>query len=303
MCYIPLKGSINPFSGVFEASPEGNLEVPCGQCEACLKERSREWAQRCQHELSLHKQNSFITLTYDNENLKSTTDEFTSDIQKFWKRLRRVTGKKIRYIYSVEYGTKSLRPHFHAIIFGHDFGNQKLIKKTKKGHPIYTSQELSKLWKAGHHSIGTATVQSAYYIASYALKKHSAIDPNTGEIVSDYMRCSVRPAIGLNYLLKHKTQLVDSQQKLPRYYLKKLKDLDPELLQQYEEQRQSKIQPKDDRQTYAKHFISSQKNTASHFREETNIPHKKKSNEYIKRHLDFKMRQQLAKEQLLKGNP
>lgn len=294
MCYIPIRGSISPFSGLFELSPEGNLEVPCGKCEACLKERSREWAVRCQHEMSLHKDNSFITLTYDNNNLKNTQEDFTSDIQKFWKRLRKNTQKKIRYIYSVEYGTKTLRPHFHALIFGHDFKNQKLIKKTKKGYPIYTSPELEKLWKLGHHSIGSATVQSAYYIASYALKKHSAVNPETGEIVSDYMRCSKRPAIGLDYLKKNKIQLVDSNQKLPRYYLKKLKEIDDTLLQQYEEQRQSYSAQKDDRQKYAKQLIDEQKISHTHFREDSNIPEKIKLKKYIKDHLNFKMRQQLA---------
>ena len=294
MCYLPLKGSISPHSGLFEPSLEGNLEVPCGKCTACLRERSREWAVRCQHEISLHKQNSFITLTYNDENLKSSQEDFTSDIQKFWKRLRKQTGKKIGYIYSVEYGTKTHRPHFHALIFGHDFKNQKLIKKTKKGHPIFTSEELSKLWKNGHHSIGSATVQTAYYIASYALKKHSAVNETTGEIVSDYMRTSKRPSIGLNYLLKNKFQLVDSKEKLPRYYLKKLKESDPTLLQQYEEQRQYFITPKDDREKFAKYTIENSRTQKNHFREETNILEKKKIHNYTKDHLDFKMRQQLA---------
>lgn len=300
MCYIPLKGSINAFSGVFEPNPEGNLEVPCGKCDLCLKKRSRDWALRCEHEMSLHKENSFITLTYDNENLKHSTEDFTSDIQKFWKRLRRVTGKKIRYIYSVEYGTKTARPHFHAIIFGHDFNDQKPIKKTKKGNTIYTSPELAKLWKMGHHSIGEANVKTAYYIASYALKKHSAINPETGEVVSDYMRSSLRPAIGLNYLIKHKVQLVDSRTLLPRYYVKKLKDLDPELLQQYEEQAQELIKPKDDRDNYAKYEINKAKQQNSYFREESNIPEIKKRRKYTEEHLNFKMRQQ-AMIQSLKG--
>ena len=45
------------------------LTLPCGQCVNCRLNRSQEWAIRCVHEASLHSQNSFITLTYNNDNL------------------------------------------------------------------------------------------------------------------------------------------------------------------------------------------------------------------------------------------
>jgi hypothetical protein len=45
------------------------LKIPCGRCIGCRLEYSRQWAMRCHHEASLHTFNSFITLTYDPENL------------------------------------------------------------------------------------------------------------------------------------------------------------------------------------------------------------------------------------------
>ena len=45
------------------------LELPCGQCIGCRLERARQWALRCMHESSLYEENSFVTLTYDDEHL------------------------------------------------------------------------------------------------------------------------------------------------------------------------------------------------------------------------------------------
>ena len=36
----------------------------------CRLERSRQWAVRCMHEASLYDFNSFVTLTYNDENLR-----------------------------------------------------------------------------------------------------------------------------------------------------------------------------------------------------------------------------------------
>lgn len=280
-----MKGFKCPERG-FIPNPEGELAVPCGKCRECLKERATEWALRCQHEMSMHKQNSFITLTYDERNLRNTQDELRYDIQCFFKRMRKNLKKKIRYIYSVEYGSQTQRPHFHALIFGHDFTEQKLIKKTKKGFPIFRSKQLEDLWPNGHSSIGSATVQSAYYIAAYALKQHSQVDQETGEVLSDYMRCSKRPAIGLEYLKKHKKQLVDSKTHLPRYYRKKLEEIDPDLLEKYENQLMEKISYRDDRDLYAKYEIENKKPKQSELRNPEKDVFGKKYEQYLKNHLE-----------------
>jgi len=293
---MPLIGSISTTDGLFTPNPEGNLRVPCGKCQQCLKQRANEWAMRCQHEMAMHKQNSFITLTYDETNVRSTSEQLRDDIQKFFKKFRKNVKKKIRYIYSVEYGSQTLRPHFHAIIFGHNFPNQELVRKTKKGYPLFTSDQLKKLWSYGHHSIGEANVKTAYYIASYALKKHSAVNETTGEIVSDYMRCSKRPAIGLEYLRKHKKQLVQSQTPLPRYYLKKLKVLDEELLRQYEDRTKEKYSTTDDYQKYAKYLINDANPAKSELRSESNDQKTNGINSWLKNHLKLKAELQLSKD-------
>ena len=76
---------------------DGTLELPCGQCIGCRLERSRQWAVRCLHEASLHENNSFITLTYDEASMPPGGSLCYRDFQLFMKRLRKVTGKVTFY--------------------------------------------------------------------------------------------------------------------------------------------------------------------------------------------------------------
>lgn len=238
-----LEEGANPLSrmkfGRPKPNPNGDLLLPCGKCHECLTKRATEWAMRCKHELSLHNQNSFITLTYDSTNLVSQL-VVKENFQKFMKRLRKHTKSNLRYIVSHEYGSKTLRPHHHAIIFGYDFKNQTKISNNN-GNPLFTSPELDNLWPNGFHSIGEANVKTAYYIASYALKgkKHDLTIESTGERISvnDSMDCSRRPAIGLNYLKANYKQIFLNNDLIPRYYIKKLETIDPE----FYEQMQNKI--------------------------------------------------------------
>lgn len=224
MCLFPIHADIPPDGGRPRPNPDGDITIPCGTCTECVTLRALHWSNRCRHEISTHEQNSFITLTYNDETLPShltVKDEF----QKFMKLLRKKTKKKLSYIVSHEYGTQTFRPHHHAIIFGHDFKDQKFLKTTKSGEKIFTSPELDNIWTNGYSSIGTANEKTAYYIASYALKgkKHEILLPD-GEFanVSDTMDCSKRPAIGLNFLENNYKQLINSRTPLPRYYTKKL---------------------------------------------------------------------------------
>ena len=45
---------------------EGHLiKIPCGRCIGCRLDYSRQWAVRALHESMLHKDNTFVTLTFD----------------------------------------------------------------------------------------------------------------------------------------------------------------------------------------------------------------------------------------------
>lgn len=226
MCYKPIIAQSQPVGRPIP-SKEGDLLLPCGKCYECLSKRASDWALRCQHEISLHKENTFITLTYDDENIPDL-DSRKTNFQKFLKRLRKKTCSKISYVVSHEFGSSTQRIHHHAILFGYDFPEQIKYKKTPKGSQLFTSKELDELWGHGFTSIGEANAQTAYYIAAYSIKGNF-VDKmqEDGEIITykDTMDCSKHPAIGLKYFAQNAKQLIDSKTTLPRYYSKKLKEI------------------------------------------------------------------------------
>lgn len=247
-CFKPLKGWRSKTVGpggkrpiVFKADlgyADLPVSVPCGQCIGCRLERSRQWAIRCVHESKMHERNCYITLTYNDDNIPLDGSLVKSDYQKFMKRLRTNTGLKVRYYQCGEYGENFGRPHYHACLFGIDFGDKEKWKVVN-GNIIYTSEELSALWGLGFCSLGSVSFQSAAYVARYIMKKvtgpqaadhYTKIDPATGEILSDripeYTTMSRRPGIGKSWYDKFKTdaypsdEIIMNERRLrpPRYY-------------------------------------------------------------------------------------
>jgi len=149
-------------------------------------QRSAEWAMRCVHEASLHQENCFITLTYNAENIPPDGGLRKKHFQNFMKRLRKHLGKKkIKFYMCGEYGDKNNRPHYHALIFGHDFIDRILYGQTQSGHDLYMSPTLEKLWTHGFVQVGEVTFDSAAYVARYIMKKINGrakdqIDEETG---------------------------------------------------------------------------------------------------------------------------
>lgn len=239
MCLFPGKAMLNPDGGRPTFHPDGDLQLPCGKCDECLKLRASSWGMRARHEISQHTHNCFLTLTYNDENLPPYDEKLIKrGFQLFLKKLRAHAKKKLNYMVSHEYGSKTFRPHHHAIIFGYSPSSQNFLRNSPSGNPLFTSREIEKLWGHGYHSIGEANEKTAYYIAAYALKgkKHEYINQSNGNIISlsDSFDCSKRPGIGLSYFNLHYKQLVNSGDVLPRYYLKKLKEQHPEIYEEYE---------------------------------------------------------------------
>lgn len=57
------------FNPSFRGDAAESLEVPCGKCMGCKADQAHQWAIRIYQEASLYDRNSFVTLTYDDENL------------------------------------------------------------------------------------------------------------------------------------------------------------------------------------------------------------------------------------------
>lgn len=183
-CFTPLEAYRHKDEVTF-TKPHGlatSFPLPCGQCIGCRLRNANEWAVRCMQEASFHEENSFITLTYNNEHLPSDHSLNIMHFQKFMKRLRKKisddgSDKKIKFFHCGEYGSALSRPHYHAIIFGHAFSDERL-HSYNGGKPLYISEELSALWTVpGHENpIGFSTIaevnhETAAYVARYCTKK------------------------------------------------------------------------------------------------------------------------------------
>lgn len=199
------------------------------------------WATRCLHEASLYKENCFLTLTYDEENLPWDQSVNKKHFQDFMKRLRSANNdKRIRYFHCGEYGEELRRPHYHALIFNHDFQDRTLWKKNPNGD-LYTSETLSKLWPMGFSTVGAITWGSAAYCARYTQKKitgQKADDhywgiTDTGieiQLEPEYATMSLKPGIGKDWFDRFKDDCFPSdfitvagkKKRIPKYYDKLL---------------------------------------------------------------------------------
>lgn len=244
-CYHPLKGyrasqpgASGKFGVVFKPPhpDQQSIDIPCGRCIGCRLERSRQWAVRCLHEASLYDQNCFVTLTYDNKHLPAGGNLVKSDLQKFFKRLRKRFGK-FRYYACGEYGSELGRPHFHACIFGFDFAD-KCLWSVRGGVRLYVSADLVALWPFGFSTIGQVTFESAAYVARYVTKKitgdmakehYTRFDSTTGEfweLTPEFNVMSRRPGIAKPWLDKYMSDVFPGdfvisrgrEMKPPRYY-------------------------------------------------------------------------------------
>jgi len=231
--------------------------VPCGMCISCRLAKARDWSIRCNHEAQLHEENSFLTLTYSDEELPKNGGLYKPHFQKFMKRLRKKTGEKIRYFMCGEYGSKTGRAHYHALLFGYDFPDKTFLKESYSGERLYTSENLDQIWTHGHCYLGSVTSQSAGYVARYSLKKvmgkfKNNIDEETGlkpyeridengephEIIPEYVTPSLKPGIGANWFEKFYKDIFPSDEiptidgktyPVPEYYLTLLERKDPEM--------------------------------------------------------------------------
>lgn len=220
------------------------MAVPCGQCIGCKLDRARDWATRIHHEAQLHEENAFLTLTFSDDFYPESGSVRIRDVQDFMRRLRRAVGP-VRYFACGEYGADGYRPHYHVLVFGHDFSSTRTLwRMSNSGHPIYRSPLLEKIWPFGFSEIGTLTHQSAGYVARYITKKingdmaehhYTREHPYTGEIVRvhpEFIVMSNKPGIGRGWYDKFAKDafpsdfLIIEGQKVPvpRYYKKQLEE-------------------------------------------------------------------------------
>lgn len=258
-------------AGQFEEIDPECIKVPCGHCIGCRLDQSRHWADRMMLELDHTKKGIFLTLTYDDEHVPFTEDDLGEfgalslrkrDLQLFFKRLRKAyKGLELRYYAVGEYGSKTFRPHYHAIIFGLNpediFANQP-YKKNELGDLLYMSKWLQEdVWKNGICTYSEVNWKTCAYVARYVQKKifrgyDLFVDKFGAE--PEFSVMSRRPGLGAYYLDEHpelwrysNIALKGSGQSvnIPKYFLDKLKLTDPDLYDKMVEQRKEFMEDKE----------------------------------------------------------
>ena len=218
--------------------------VPCGHCLSCRCDYSRDWANRMILELSDHDSALFLTLTYDDAHLPKSPQGIPSlnkrDVQLFLKRLRKsFPHLSIRFYLAGEYGSRTNRPHYHAILYGiglDSFSDLVFRGYNEIGNPFFSSPKLASIWGNGFILMSSVTWRTCNYVARYVLKKQAQRDDSLGVAVPPFNVSSRRPGIGMSCA----SRLLDSGDSvfsvdgkdgihdipIPRSVIKRLKELD-----------------------------------------------------------------------------
>ena len=183
------------------------IQLPCGHCPSCLSKRAREWSVRCAIEAQDHKDNCFVTLTYDPEHYDDR--DVKNDWKKFIKALRN-RGISVRYFGSCEKGDEFGRQHFHILLFGYFPDDVKIWAKSQKGFLQYTSKTIDECWNRGIATVMMFSPYCASYTAGYVVKKFAL-----GEKDSFHFQ-STKPGIGAAYHF-HKSRSYYEEHKQHRF--------------------------------------------------------------------------------------
>lgn len=260
-CYSKRRAWLNVNGGrpVFhEDDPRCGEEIflPCGQCIGCRAGRKKDWGLRSEHEASLYADNSFITLTYTNDNLPVGNVLYPRHMQLFFKRLRRaIEPLKIRYLMCGEYGETTGRAHYHANIFG--WFPADAVEYPSSGDQLFTSEMLTRLWGLGDVKVMYAGPGTGHYVAGHNVSKALALAKVNGEAwrldgahckllpgralplldaegkpvvwIPEFVRVSNRPGLGLGWLQRYPWAAFNEdgcitneggvKQRVPRFYV------------------------------------------------------------------------------------
>lgn len=176
----------------------GGMIYGCGQCLPCRLNRRRIWTHRIMLEAAQYEDNSFLTLTYDDEHLPPDGSLQPKDAQDWLKRFRKaIEPFRVRYYLVGEYGDASNRPHYHLALFGYpacNFGNSRY---SHRDNCCPVCDLVRDTWAKGHVFVGKLETSSAQYIAGYVTKKMTAKDdPRLKGRYPEFARMSLRPGIG-----------------------------------------------------------------------------------------------------------
>lgn len=165
-----------------------------------------------------YKDNAFVSLTYDDENLKYVDTSLYGgpgplptlhipDYQNWLKRLRKEYPRKLRFYLAGEYGPTTWRPHYHAALFNFPTCSRGRTRRRPGSERAiwrgccYACELVGNTWGKGDVDLGTLEPHSCGYVAGYVLKKMTRRDDvRLFGRFPEFARQSNRRGIGYDFL-------------------------------------------------------------------------------------------------------
>lgn len=201
-----------------------DVAFPCGQCQHCRYNNRRILTNRILCERELHADNSFLTLTYNDENLPDDfyhheTGELFAPLSvnpyhhylfkhNLQKKSQRKLGRSVRFFGVAEYGDQTERPHYHYALFGLPhcpYGGGRLVAGRFQPCQCGICSHIQSCWPHGHIFLGKLEHDSAQYVAGYVTKKMTSSRTEYQRNFlqgrhPEFMRASRSPGIGAGYV-------------------------------------------------------------------------------------------------------
>lgn len=164
------------------------VAVPCGKCPDCKKRLVSAWSFRLMQQNKIAMSSHFITLTYDTKYVPITPTGYMClskrDCQLFIKRLRKSQSGNgesfIKYFLVGEYGGKTMRPHYHVLLFNVEV------------------RYIQSAWGCGQVHYGSVSGASVGYCLKYMMKPGKIPIHKNDDRQREFRMMSKK--LGVNYL-------------------------------------------------------------------------------------------------------
>lgn len=152
---------------IYDKVQRKNRPRPCGYCSSCRNGKVLGWVFRLIEEMRSSNTAAFFTFTYKDSELPWTDygpSLYKRDFQTYMKRLRKAQAKvsndKIRYYACGEYGGKTGRPHYHAVLFNvHE--------------ALHLPVLMESIWQKGQVDSAPLNMARIKYVCKYVMKNHN----------------------------------------------------------------------------------------------------------------------------------
>lgn len=170
------------------------MSVPCGKCGYCLQNKRLDWAFRLEMEAKYAVGADFVTLTYDDPSLPVSwsggvpraslrKEHFRKFIKDMRYRQSLVSQLPLRFYGVGEYGSQTLRPHYHVMLFN--------------VHRV-AMDGMWKVWTRGSIDVGSVTPESCAYVCKYMITREGEFEG----VEKPFSLMSRRPGIGDAFRVK-----------------------------------------------------------------------------------------------------